>query len=787
MWPSDNKVKNTLCHTGVLLFRDGNLQLNPNIDLAKTILEKELLISAIDTLNATFDQEEKLKLAVLLRDYIYVCRHLEQLQLAIQRFWKNHVHMLKRLLWYPSLFLVVLILSPLILPIKWLGIKFSVWSEEKKQIKNRENLKLRIEEANQSNLINPLTIDYDSKLFKIPDKEKIPEVANLSIDELIENLAQITGISSKKFKKHIGPNSTYTLKNDLKEALQLIYYRLKGDFDRVLGPIQEKAALTIKLEEGINNCSEGFHNRVNTIVESFNTLTDFTELLYLVRKSLIEKTAVKLMQDHKKFRINSYEIHTYNDFTRIAHQEGLGVPLGTDNYRGDISWDAIRVALQVEFENSYTLFNLPTLLTAILQEQLIEAGYRMTKEKKKYSDSEVDKFVFLIKKFLSSNYYNTHWEFFIFDDEITCESVVDINWEAIKTAFLKQLIEEKYFKLCSEEDFSQYFLELLTHIKSTNNNYFTLLAQIQPIAFYLLFHRLEEANSKEMQKEIINLLFKKDKMGITAIQLIAQNNPEILERFFRFIDSDSCNQKLIQTFLIEKNDMVWDSFVYASEKQPKSAFIFLNYIIQHPEMFKPDTHETCLFLENLSKIQHGLSNLMAKRRVDLVQKTTLLRFLSSYPAALSQSSKKIIDFLFFSLSSIEDEQLIKELISKHSELLLKNFSVNDFKNQNKNLALIVEKLLEVYDQELTGRKNTSLEYTTQFFNCSFGYSASEKLKALTAIKAILNNKASTKQINQLNKAKSDYPALSNGRLSHLFKACTRDIEIRSQIKIQPQV
>ncbi|TLY47263.1 MAG: hypothetical protein E6K54_06485 [Gammaproteobacteria bacterium] len=58
MWPSNTEVRNTLSQTGVLLFRDGNLQLNSKLDLAKTLLEKELLISTIDTINATFDQND---------------------------------------------------------------------------------------------------------------------------------------------------------------------------------------------------------------------------------------------------------------------------------------------------------------------------------------------------------------------------------------------------------------------------------------------------------------------------------------------------------------------------------------------------------------------------------------------------------------------------------------------------------------------------------------------------------------------------------------------------------
>ncbi len=72
------------------------------------------------------------------------------------------------------------------------------------------------------------------------------------------------------------------------------------------------------------------------------------------------------MQYYNLFRDTGYEIHTYHDFNRIAHQEGLGVPSGTDTYRGDMNWVDIRKALQTEFENNYTLFVLPILLTESL-------------------------------------------------------------------------------------------------------------------------------------------------------------------------------------------------------------------------------------------------------------------------------------------------------------------------------------------------------------------------------------------------------------------------------------
>lgn len=789
MWPYNTEVKNILCETGVLLFRSGNLQLNPKIDLAKTLLEKELLISTIDALNATFDQKEKLKLAILLRDYIYKCRNLEALQTDTQKFWKDYYQFLKHYLSeYPLISIITVIVSPLYIPLNWLKLKLGIWSAKKKQIKQRENLSLSITEAaHHRPLINPLAIIPDPKLFEIPKEKQYLQLPHLSVKELSTNLAELTDISSIKFARHIAKRSSYQLKNDLKDGLQRIYYRLNGDLDSILGPLQEKIALIYKLAEGLNYCSAGFHERVNTLLESFKVAENFSELLYSVRKSLIEKTAIAQMQSANFLRDWRNEIHTYYDFTRIAHQEGLGISLTNESYRGGMSWDAIRKALQIEFEKRYTLFNLPTLLTESLRGLLIEIGYTGAREQDNpYSDSQTKKFFLLIKKFLTSNYQDTDWaDFFNYDDDVI--GILDINWEFIRTAFFKQLTSENYFKVCSDEDFHRHLLNLLNHIKATSNNYFTLLAQIEPKSFNLLFYRLEKRPSQALQENVIDLFFEKDETGLTPLQVIAQNNPEILTRFFSFIDSDPKLQAHIQALFIKHSNLIGESFVYASHKQAQSAFVLLNYIIQHPEIFKPDTRETCLFSEVLTEIQHGLSTLMAIKNSDITQKITLLRFLNAFPITLPQPSKKIVDFLFISLNHLEDKLLISYLINQYSALLLKNFSISYFKDQHKNIALMTEKLLNAYAAELSDRINNHVKYTTHFFNYPFGHSTSEKLKALTVIKDILNNDSNVEKIEQLHKAKCVYPALRNGRLSHLFKACTQDIAITSHIKIQLQV
>ncbi len=169
----------------------------------------------------------------------------------------------------------------------------------------------------------------------------------------------------------------------------------------------------------------------------------------------------------------------------------------------------------------------------------------------------------MIKKFLSTDFQSINWQdFFIIDDETY--NIIDVNWKFIKNLFLKQLTLENYFKVCSDEDFNQHLFNLLNYIKTTHNNYFTLLAQIEPQPFNTLFYRLEKTYSKELQEKVIGLFFEKDEKGLIPLQIIAQNNPEILTRLFGFIDSDPCHQAIIQALFMKHSELIRDSFVYTS-------------------------------------------------------------------------------------------------------------------------------------------------------------------------------------------------------------------------------
>jgi hypothetical protein len=840
MWPSENAIKTTLSGTKELIFDPaGCLTLNEKIVLAKS-LDSALIVSAIHALNAIFEQEEKLALARQLRNYISSCHYQDQLKSEKLSLWHNFTCLLSSprlaftafsvlfvvfpcLLVWPIIVSCILI-SPFLLipPCLWFMQRLNYRLAEIAQIKDTKVLTALIDAADHSEpLINPLFIRNENKLFEENAPQEIQSFPSLTADSLSEKLALLCGNQNLKtsFNRHIGTISSYSQKASLKDALQCVYRRLKGDLDKQLGPLPEKAMLKAKLIEGIHTCTPGFHNRVNTILESFNQPQNFSELLYLVRKHLVEKATLSLRDN---------DVHTANRVTVIANTDGLGIKpnFAEDIYPGYVSDQAIRLALQCEFKNNYTLFNLSTLLADTLRGLLIEVGYSGVKEEaESYTigspDSEVDKFTVLIKKYLTStDFQNFNWiNFFIIDEETSL--ILDINWEFIKQCFFKQLLKENYFAIPSFDDFCKNLSPLLTYKNKQDWNYLMLLAHYPSASLSLLFYYLRaypNSVTEEIKVKLIRLFFEKNKMGQNAVQLAAQHHPDSLIVLLDFIDEHidqfdldfngfmlaekyhpeslkiildftekhltPADKKTIRAFFLQKNAIGWNTFIHTTYHQPKTALTILNYIIKHPEMFITETAEDkSLFAENLAKIQQGLSNLIAIEKPDSERINTLLKFMSLYPELLANTPKKLADFIFKSLAIIHDKKLIDAIFVSHAPLLLNYFSTDYFTTHRKNLATIIEKLLCAYSAELTTRKSNNIIYTTKFFKQPVGYSTDEKLQALHSLLGVLENCPDFEKKDKLNSLKTSHPALANGRLNQFFKACRYNDAVTQQIKI----
>jgi hypothetical protein len=172
----------------------------------------------------------------------------------------------------------------------------------------------------------------------------------------------------KNLGAHIGPEATYALKKPVLESLKIIYERLKGE--GISEP--EKQMIAFKLQERAEQCTPGFHNGVNGIIDGFSLAQDVTALMQRVRQSMVSSMANRLTN----------EVHTNNRCFVVAEKEGYGVhALNRDDmYRGDLSDAAISQALETTFSEKMRLFFVLNALEEEFRGQLSITGYEGPKE-----------------------------------------------------------------------------------------------------------------------------------------------------------------------------------------------------------------------------------------------------------------------------------------------------------------------------------------------------------------------------------------------------------------------
>jgi hypothetical protein len=659
MLPAEISVKNKLAAVIELTFdKDGYLKKRVGASFAES-LNITLIDESINAFNNTPSQKEKQTIAFQLRDYIYACRRKDRLKLYKLSFLQNldrvFVSIGKNWLWLlpvicfsfaifwplPTTFLAITLL--IIPSLLWFKQNFSYRLAEQKKLENIKKLAETIDSSySPESIIQLSDITKNKKLFA--DSPAIPinidELPRLSKDTLAKNLAIICEVDVGKknpFLKHIGASSTYGQKNSLCVALQLVYYRLNGNLDTTLEPLPEKKMLISKLLEDVDACTAGFHNRVNTILESFQKPLSFDELLYQTRKNLVEKTAINL----------SDEVHAANRVTIIAKEEGLGV---RPNFSGDISDgkiedNRIRQALRSEFEANYTVFKLPFLLVEYLQGILYEVGYVGPKEAPhSYTtgsfDSETEKFTLLINRYLGTDNQNFDWtQFFIISED---SLILDINWEFIKQCFLNKLLKEEYFTL---------------H-KSKNYLVFATLYLSEFLKSILYSPEITEFDGTLQQK-----LLEKTKYGWNILMLAACHQPASLDVLLEFLTtqtSSACNETL--QILLETNDQGWNALMIAARHHPASLNLLLEFMTKHILRFDKEALQA-LFLGNTDQ---GWNVLMLATKYHPESLKTLLDYLEKNPNTFSKNA-----LLPSFLNKNNDESNIIMIAAKYYPELLK--------------------------------------------------------------------------------------------------------------------
>ncbi|WP_342228202.1 hypothetical protein [Rickettsiella endosymbiont of Rhagonycha lignosa] len=499
-----------------------------------------------------------------------------------------------------------------------------------------------------------------------PSTLPIDDLHQLPKDWLIELENQCRKIKpdleKNIFLKHVGPNSTYKLKAILLKQLSFVFYQISDYLPSELLKHESSQLLLLVLTEDINECTPGFHIRVNKLVNALQVPNTLEQLLYLVRKNIVHEIAYNLMSSVPP----PFQVHVVDRVCRIAKKQGLGIEaiIQKDPYKSLLSDQAIHECLQSKFPLHYTPFKIPFLLAEQLQAILNQSGYIGSQETG-YATGPVESMLKIIQNFLvnpAKPNTNKLQPLFIldkFDEFGEPTRIYDLNWPLIRQLFFQQLIDKNYFTKAAEPasliEYA-YFQTLLP--EKTNSE-----IENQFIKDYL-----ESENYARLLDDLtfIQTNFSEYWQKLIKNPILIQN----IDNFLSFIDNQSKNiaddkgflEKENQTYLllfsqdkefilrkiiVEKNTCITDvnhSLLLKSVRYfPEITKDFFNLLFNTPN--KPYQ----LFFDLLFKKNH--------------QDNTLLMFAARYH---TETIKLILHFLNKYIDQIEKEKISALFISQNN-------------------------------------------------------------------------------------------------------------------------
>src|SRR3990167_354989 len=275
--------------------------------------------------------------------------------------------------------------------------------------------------------------------LQLDDKHAVFEDVNYTANEII--MLTTKAKFSKELARHAGASSAYTHKSELLESLAKLYVVFKhADTTN-----EQKNFISRSIAEDINQCTPGFHDRVNLSIILLNISQNLDELLAQVRFNLVDKIAHQLADK------SAQGVHVHTRVNRIASVYGFGVWAINmkDSYEhvgsSDITDETIKQKIQEWFKNHFQYFAIINALCEQIKAYLAPIGYNGNRQSgAEYANGEDDNFFECINRFVPVD------KGIVFARN-NSGKVSDINWQYIKTAFLHKLSAEGYVTLSQEE------------------------------------------------------------------------------------------------------------------------------------------------------------------------------------------------------------------------------------------------------------------------------------------------------------------------------------------------
>ena len=201
----------------------------------------------------------------------------------------------------------------------------------------------------------------------------------------------------KELDRHVGPQSTYSLKPQLLDSFRTLYVL----FTHPKTTDDKRYLIASRIADNVEQCTPGFTNQVNYLITLFNMPQNQDELIAQVRFKLVDRIARMIAEK------NTQGIHVHNRVIEVARNAGFGVwPINTGDvyfHTGsqNLSDADIISRIQTGFTNHFQLFALLNALRDELETLMGVTGYQGKRDlEHDYKKEEYEKFCECLNRFV---------------------------------------------------------------------------------------------------------------------------------------------------------------------------------------------------------------------------------------------------------------------------------------------------------------------------------------------------------------------------------------------------
>lgn len=274
--------------------------------------------------------------------------------------------------------------------------------------------------------------------YQLPENKKGKSI-KLQIPQTARTLANVVGRNSeahivKELQKHLGRNSTYALKKSLIESFELLQFYLYDS--NTSQDTKHKIAEAILHE--IEQCTPGFHDRVNHVLSGLTRPETIDQILEVLRNAIVDRVARQITD----------EVHQHNTIVMQAVREGYGVrSINQDDLYLGGGRPQITKVLRESFAKHYSALSILRDFRVVLEGEFRDRFGYAGKSSEGYTLATYERVNIFLNRIFEKNL--SIYELFLVD-EMT-DKIEDIIWPKIYQELLNTLHQKGYIKFEEKE------------------------------------------------------------------------------------------------------------------------------------------------------------------------------------------------------------------------------------------------------------------------------------------------------------------------------------------------